>query len=98
MRLKNGQRVPDFSLRGVDGRMYSLSRYLDKIKVVIFTCNHCPYAKAYQDRIVAIQREFGPLGVHVIAINSNDDENYTEDSFDEMVKRAKEKGYNFPYL
>lgn len=97
--IKIGDVAPDFSLPGVDGRNYSLSDFRDKkILVVIFSCNHCPYVQAYEDRIIALQEEFKDKGVSFIAINSNDDKNYPEDSFENMVKRAKMKGYNFPYL
>ncbi len=94
-----GARAPDFDLPGVDGRRYSLSSFKDKpVLVVMFWCNHCPYVKAYEDRAVAIQRDYAAKGVQLVAINSNDDKAYPEDSFLEMVKRSKEKGFNFPYL
>jgi peroxiredoxin len=97
--IKIGDVAPDFSLPGVDGRNYSLSDFRDKkVLVVIFSCNHCPYVQAYEDRIIALQEEFKDKGVSFIAINSNDDKSYPEDSFENMVKRAKMKGYNFPYL
>jgi thiol-disulfide isomerase/thioredoxin len=66
--------------------------------VVIFSCNHCPYVKAYEERIIFLQSEYAPKGVQVVAINSNDDQNYREDSFEEMIKRYKEKQFNFLYL
>jgi peroxiredoxin len=94
-----GAPAPDFDLPGVDGKNYSLSSFKDKpVLVVIFSCNHCPYVKAYEDRMVSIQRDYAGKGVQFVAINSNDDKAYPEDSFPEMVKRAKEKGFNFPYL
>jgi peroxiredoxin len=98
--IKIGDKAPDFfNLLGVDGRIYSLSDFKDKkVLVVIFTCNHCPYVQAYESRIIALQEEFKDKGVIFIGINSNEDKNYPEDSFPNMVKRAKEKGYNFPYL
>jgi len=98
--LKLTDRLPEFrNLPGVDGKAHSSKEYSDKnILVVVFSCNHCPYVRAYEDRIIALQREYGPKGVQVIAINSNDTKNYPEDSFDKMVLRAKEKGFNFPYL
>jgi peroxiredoxin len=98
-KLEIGDRAPDFNLPGVDGMHLSLSDLKDKeVLVVIFSCNHCPYAQAYEDRIIALQDEFKDQGVGFIAINSNDDKNYPEDSFEKMIKRAKKKGYNFPYL
>jgi peroxiredoxin/membrane protein CcdC involved in cytochrome C biogenesis len=96
--LKLGSKAPDFSLEGVDGKTYSLESFKDKeALIVIFSCNHCPYVKAYEDRIIKIQEDYAPR-VQVVAINSNDDVNYPEDSFEEMKKRAEEKKFNFPYL
>ena len=66
--------------------------------VVAFTCNHCPAAIGAQDRIIALQREYGPKGVQVIAISSNEDEGHPTDAFEHMVARAQEKGFNYPYL
>jgi peroxiredoxin len=97
--LALGARAPDFNLLGVDGRRYSLASFQEKpIMVVIFSCNHCPYVKAYEDRMVSIQSDYSSKGVQLVAINSNDEKAYPEDSFQEMVKRAEEKGFNFPYL
>lgn len=97
--LALGERAPDFSLPGVDGRHYSLSSFPDTpVLVVIFSCNHCPYVKAYEDRMVSIQQDYGGKGVQLVAINSNDEKAYAEDSFPEMVRRAKDKRFNFPYL
>ena len=97
--IELGAPAPDFDLPGVDGRRYSLSSFRDKsVLVVIFSCNHCPYVKAYEDRMVSIQRDYAAKGVQLVAINSNDDKAYPEDGFSEMVKRSKEKGFNFPYL
>ncbi|MEE9251961.1 MAG: thioredoxin family protein [Thermodesulfobacteriota bacterium] len=91
--------APDFTLPGTDGKQHGLADYAEyKALVVIFTCNHCPYVKAYDDRIIALQDEFKERGVMFIGINSNEDRNYPEDSFDNMVKKAKEKGLNYPYL
>ena len=97
--LALGARAPDFDLPGVDGRRYSLGSFKDRpVLVVIFSCNHCPYVKAYEDRMVSIQNDYEGKGVQFVVINSNDDKAYPEDSFPEMVKRSKEKGFNFPYL
>ncbi len=95
--LELGSRAPDFDLPGTDGRNHSLSSFKEPVLVVIFSCNHCPYVKAYEDRMVAIQKDYEGR-VRLVAINSNDEKPYPEDSFEEMVKRAKEKGFNFPYL
>ena len=89
----------DFSLKGTDDKMYSLAQFKDaKGFIVIFTCNHCPYAKAYEDRIIALDTKYKSLGYPVIAINPNDPAAQPEDSFDLMKQRAKEKGFTFPYL
>ncbi len=66
--------------------------------VVIFTCNHCPYSKAYEDRIIALDKEYKYKGYPVIAINPNNPRDYPEDSYENMKKRADEKGFTFPYL
>jgi peroxiredoxin len=98
-KLKIESSIPGFSLTGVDDKAYSLNDFSDKkILIVIFSCNHCPYVQAYEDRIVALQSEFEKDGVQIVAINSNDDVKYPDDSFDEMKKRAAARGFNFPYL
>lgn len=96
---KIGDIVPDFSLKNIDNTMVSLSQYKQaKGFIVIFTCNHCPYSKLYEDRIIALDKEFASKGFPVIAINPNDDVSYPDDSFENMKVRAKEKGFTFPYL
>jgi len=97
--LKIGSPAPDFNLPAVDGNVYSLSSFKDSAAlVVIFSCNHCPYVQAYEDRIIQLQKEYKDKGVSIVAINANDTTNYPDDSFDHMVERAKQKGFNFPYL
>lgn len=94
-----GSIAPDFSLPGIDDKTYSLDSFAGgKALVVIFMCNHCPYVQACWDRLIALQREFGPRGVQLIGINSNDDAQYSEDNFENMKKYAAEHGQNFPYL
>ncbi len=94
-----GDVVQTFTLKNVDGKMVSLSDYREgKGCIVIFTCNHCPYAKAYEQRILDLDRDYKPKGFPVIAINPNDAKRSPEDSYDHMVKRAKDKKYTFPYL
>jgi peroxiredoxin len=94
-----GDVATDFSLKNIDGTMVSLSDYEDaKGFLVIFTCNTCPYAKAYEDRIIALDEKYKPMGVPVIAINPNNPEKQPGDGFEEMNVRAKEKGFTFPYL
>jgi peroxiredoxin len=94
-----GTPAPAFDLPGVDGRSYTLASFADaRVLVVIFTCNHCPYAKAVEDRFVALQRDYLSRGVRLCAINPNDDKAYPDDSFTAMTERAKQKAFNFPYL
>ena len=94
-----GEAAPAFELPGVDGETHALADYADaRAVVVIFTCNHCPAAKAYQDRIIQLQKDYAGKDVQVLAISSNDAKQYPADSFPNMKIRAKEKGYNFPYL
>lgn len=106
--LPIGAKAPDFNLPGVDGQSYSLASFSKaKILVVVFTCNHCPTAQAYEDRLIRFTGEYQTLGVAVVAISPNDplavrlDElGYTDmgDTFDEMKLRASQKKFNFPYL
>jgi peroxiredoxin len=97
--LKTGEPAPGFSLPGVDGATYDLGHFAGKrVLVVIFSCNHCPYVQAYEDRLVAIQRDYADRGVQLVAINSNDDTAYPEDGLERMIERARAKGFNFPYL
>lgn len=95
-----GSQAPDFrNLPGVDGRPYALADFKGKkALVIVFSCNHCPYVQAYEDRINAIARDYGPKGIALIAINANDTKNYPDDNFDEMVKRAEARGFVFPYV
>ncbi|MDP4240939.1 MAG: thioredoxin family protein [Bacteroidota bacterium] len=96
---KIGDAATDFKLKNVDGKMVSLSDYRDaKGFIVIFTCNHCPYAKAYENRIMGLNHKYAPKGYPVIAINPNDPKVEPQDSFEGMQQRAKEKGFTFPYL
>jgi peroxiredoxin len=98
-RLKINDKAPDFNLPGTDGKNYSLNSFQShKALIVIFSCNHCPYVQAYEERIKAIQQDYAEKGAAVAAINSNDASQYPEDSFEEMKKRAAEKAFNFPYL
>jgi peroxiredoxin len=98
--LSLGASAPKFEhLLSTDGRRYSLDSFDEKpILVVVFSCNHCPYVRDYEGRMVEIQSDYESRGVQLVAINSNDDGTYPQDSYPEMVKRAKEKGFNFVYL
>ncbi len=96
---KVGDVASDFTLKNVDGKMVSLSDYNDqKGAIIIFTCNHCPFSVAYEDRIIALDQKYKKKGFPVIAINPNDPQVYAEDSYDNMIIRAKEKGFTFPYV
>lgn len=96
---KIGDNATDFKLKNVNGKMVSLSDFKDaKGFIVIFTCNHCPYAIAYEDRIIALDAKYKSLGYPVIAINPNDPAVQPKDSYDAMIVRAREKSFTFPYL
>lgn len=96
---KVGDLASDFKMKNVDGKFVSLADYPDaKGFVLIFTCNHCPYAVAYEDRIIAVDQKYKKLGFPVIAVNPNDPEVVPADSFEKMQERASEKGFTFPYL
>lgn len=97
--LKVGDKAIPFKLPGTDGRTHSLADYADKEAVaLVFTCNHCPYARAWEERIVQAQSDYAGKGVQVLAINANDASRYPDDGFEAMKKRAEEKGFGFPYL
>jgi peroxiredoxin len=91
--------APAFDLPGVDGQQHSLDDYADKPALaVVWSCNHCPYVQAWEGRMVSLQREFGDRGFELVAISSNDADNYPEDSFEAMKERATQQGFNFDYL
>lgn len=94
---KVGDRAPDWSgIIGVDDKEHSLADYKKAGAIVlVFTCNHCPVAVAYEDRLVALQKDYGPKGVQLIAVNVN---NIPSDRLDKMKQRAKAKEFNFPYI
>lgn len=99
MTLELGSPAPAFDLPATDGQSYSWTSFKDaKAVCVMFSCNHCPYVQAYEGRFKQLQADFGPQGFQLLAINSNDSDQYAEDGFDAMVQRAKEQGFNFPYL
>src|ERR1700722_365255 len=94
-----GDKAMDFKLKNVDGEMVSMSDYPNaKGFIVVFTCNHCPFAKAYEDRIIALDTKYKSMGYPVIAINPNDPTIVPEDNLETMQHRAKAKSYGFPYL
>jgi peroxiredoxin len=92
--------MPAFAdLPDISGARRSAKDFLPaKVLIVVFSCNHCPYVQAYEDRMMAFQKEYAQRGVRLIAINSNETQNYPEDNFEEMVRRAAMKQFNFPYL
>jgi len=99
--LTMGEVAPSAEVRmlNVDGRELSIADVKGaRGTLVVFTCNHCPYAKAWEQRLVAIGNAYREKGFGVIAVNPNDAEAYEDDSYPEMQKRAKEKGYAFPYV
>ena len=106
--LKPGSKAPDFSLKGVDGKTYGLKNFNKaSVLVIIFSCNHCPTAQAYEDRIIALANDYRNKGVDVVMISPNNINalNYSElgysdmgDSFEEMKQRAADKKFPFPYL
>lgn len=94
-----GDTAADFNLKNVDGTMHSLAGIKGaKGYIVVFTCNACPYAQAYEDRIIALDKKYAALGFPVVAINPNDKTIQPGDSFDKMKERAKAKKYPFVYL
>lgn len=97
-KMKIGDSAIEFDLPGVDGKTYMLRYFHNReIIVVVFTCNHCPYAQAYENRLIALANEFSKKAAFV-AISSNDAAKYPQDSFENMKIRAKEKGFPYPYL
>ena len=97
-KLQIGSIAPDFNLPGVDGNSHSLAEVGGKKGfAVIFSCNHCPYVKAYEDRMIMLQEKFMDE-IQFFVINANDLYYSEDDSFEKMVERSKEKNFNFPYL
>ena len=94
-----GDYAKDFKLPNIDGKNVSMADYKDaKGFIVVFTCNTCPYAKAYESRIIDLDKKYAAKGFPVLAINPNDVTKQPGDTMDEMKKRSKNKGYSFPYL
>lgn len=104
--LAIGSKAPDFKLPGTDGKLYTLASFSKaKLLVIIFTCNHCPTAQAYEDRIIQLTKDYSSKAVALVAISPNDPDAVTlselgysdmGDSFEEMKIRAREKQFNFP--
>ncbi len=96
---KIGDTAMDFKLKNIDNKTISLADMPDaKGFVIVFTCNHCPFAKKYEDRLIALHHKYASQGYPIVAINPNDPKAYPEDSFKNMQQRAKEKGFPFVYL
>ena len=94
-----GDAVADFKLKNIDGKMVSLSNFSSaKGFIIVFTSNHCPFSKSYEDRVIALDGKYASQGFPVITINPNDPEAYDEDSYANMQARAREKSYPYPYL
>ena len=97
--LQIGDTAPDFALPGVDGKDYSLAEFSGaRVVIVLFTCNHCPYVVGSEDRMIALYEDYASQGVAMIGINSNETDNHPTDSFEDMVDRAREKGFAWPYV
>ena len=96
--LKLGQSIPGFELKGVDNNIHTVALFENyELLLIVFSCNHCPYVKAYEGRIKDLQSRYRD-GMQVVAINSNDSGKYHEDSFENMKNRARDEKFNFVYL
>ncbi len=100
MAISIGERAPDFELPGTDGSQHALSANGPAAATVVYwTCNHCPYALAWHERMLDLARDYADRGVRLLAINSNDGERYPADSFEAMVERVEQEGeWPHPYL
>ena len=97
--LEQENKAPDFDLFGVDYKYHSLSDYTDRKAVVVaFTCNHCPVAQDYEDTLISIAKSYQPKGIQFIAINPNPADMVAADGFPQMIQRAKEKKFPYPYV
>lgn len=98
-RLSIGDTAKPFNLLGSDSKKHLLADYSGRsVIALIFTCNHCPYAQAWEDRLIRLQSDYAGRDVQLLAVNSNDPNQYPEDSYEKMKERVEEKGFNFPYL
>jgi thiol-disulfide isomerase/thioredoxin len=97
--LAIGAKGADFSLKGTDGKTYSLATVKgEKGTAVIFTCNECPYSKGYEDRLIGLAKDYVSKGIGFVAVNSNDPKIVPGDGFEFMVKRAQDKSFPYPYV
>jgi peroxiredoxin len=94
-----GGPCPDFRLPAVDGRSYGRDDFASsRVLVVMFICNHCPYVKAVEERIIALRRDYAPRGAQLVGVCSNDAASYPDDAFEALAERWRARGYGFPYL
>jgi peroxiredoxin len=97
--LQLGETAPNFSLPGVDGRSHTLGEFADSpVLVLVFSCVHCPYVVGCEERMLQFDADYRSRGVAFVAINSNAETTYADDSFEGMVTRAQERGFKFPFL
>ena len=97
--LQLSAEAPGFCLPGVDGKEHSLESFKEaEILIVAFSCNHCPAAIGSEDRMIQLHEDYAPKGVAMVSINSNEDQNHPDDSFEKMKVRARDKGFPFPYV
>ncbi len=98
-KIEFGLSCPDFNLPATNGKTYQLADFKnEKPLVIMFICNHCPYVKVIEDRLIALGNDLKKVNINVVAICANDELSYPEDSFDHLKKRAEEKNYPFIYL
>ena len=98
MPLELNAPCPAFDLPGTDGRNHTLAELTGKLFVLVVSCNHCPYVIAYEARMVALAKEYGPRGVDFVAANANDATRYPDDGLEPMKARARERGFPFAYV
>ncbi len=99
LQLKLGEKAPYFSLKGTDGKIHTISDFLTtKAFVVIFTCNHCPYAQSYEKRLISLAKDYQPRGAQFVAICANDSVGFPEDDFNRMVEKSSQLSLPYPYL
>ncbi len=96
--LQIGEKLPDFNLKATDGKNYASSDFAKQFLVVFFTCNHCPYVIGSDEETRKTAEKFMPKGIDFVAINSNSENTYVEDSFPNMVKRMQEHKFPWTYL
>lgn len=97
--MQLGCPCPAFDLPGTDGKRHGLAALEGKkLLVLVVSCNHCPYVVAYEERLVALSKKYADRGVQIVAINANDATRYPDDAMEPMIQRARDRGFDFPYL